>query len=183
MDIEKLIQVVGYMLKKNNGKMNYTKLIKLLYLADRQSIDETDVSITGDTYYSMDDGPVLSTLYDLIKGNAKKEYQQIWDTYFSTVRKNEGFLLAKIIDISDDKIPLYAFDILDSVGTKFKDFRFGQMINYVHNNCPEWKPPNGSSIKIEKATILEKLGRTQEQIDDILEEDEMFNKEELYSCV
>ena len=47
MDIERLIQVVYYILKKYDNTLNYTKLIKLLYLADRKAIDETDSSING----------------------------------------------------------------------------------------------------------------------------------------
>ena len=49
MNLEKLIQVTGYILKKyKETTLNYTKLIKLMYLADRESIREMNVSITGD---------------------------------------------------------------------------------------------------------------------------------------
>ena len=54
MNIEKLIQVVGYILKKyDNHKENFTKIIKILYLADRKSLAESGYSITEDSYVSM----------------------------------------------------------------------------------------------------------------------------------
>jgi len=56
MNIEKLIQTTGYILAKYNGVLNYTKLIKILYLSDRKSLSETGYSITGDSYVSMKDG-------------------------------------------------------------------------------------------------------------------------------
>ena len=60
MDIKKVVQVVGYILSKYQGKLNYTKLIKMLYLADRESMRQTGYPITGDNYVSMPRGVVLS---------------------------------------------------------------------------------------------------------------------------
>ena len=59
-NLEKLIQACNYLLKKNNYSLNYTKLIKLLYLADKESLKGAIQTISGDTYVSMDNGPVLS---------------------------------------------------------------------------------------------------------------------------
>ena len=53
MNQEKLYQSVGYLLEKYNGRLNEVKLIRLLYLADREMIRQTGDSITGDNYFSM----------------------------------------------------------------------------------------------------------------------------------
>jgi hypothetical protein len=47
MDIEKLVQICGYVLRKYNYTLNYTKLIKLLYLADKEALSQSDHTITG----------------------------------------------------------------------------------------------------------------------------------------
>ena len=67
MQIDKLIQTVSYLLKKYDYSLNYTKLIKELYLADRESIRRSGWSITGDSYRNLPYGPVLVNLYDLKK--------------------------------------------------------------------------------------------------------------------
>ena len=41
MNQEKLYQSVGYLLEKYNGRLNEVKLIRLLYLADREMIRQT----------------------------------------------------------------------------------------------------------------------------------------------
>ena len=48
--------------------MSYMKLIKLLYLADREALLRWGRPITFDAYVSMDRGPVLSSVLDLING-------------------------------------------------------------------------------------------------------------------
>jgi uncharacterized phage-associated protein len=57
---QKATQAAARFLKLANGKMNYLKLIKLLYLLDRESLNRRGRPVTGDQYYSMKLGPVLS---------------------------------------------------------------------------------------------------------------------------
>ena len=47
MNIDKLVQVVYYIIARIgiNNTINYTKLIKLLYLSDRKSIENRDFPI------------------------------------------------------------------------------------------------------------------------------------------
>ena len=61
---------------------------------------------------------------------------------------------------------------------QFKDYDFGDMIRYSHKNCPEWKNPEGSSIPIQSREILESIGRTPEEIEQILAEVAVFEEEE-----
>ena len=49
MDIDKLMQMANYLLKKYDFSLNYTKLIKEMYLADRECIKQTGWSISGDS--------------------------------------------------------------------------------------------------------------------------------------
>jgi hypothetical protein len=82
-----------------------------------------------------------------------------------------------------DRIPqgeLSAFEmqILDQIYEHFENFSLGEMINYVHTNCPEWKFPNGSSIPIKPTEILESIGRPPEEIEWILAESNAFEEEE-----
>lgn len=176
MDIEKLIEAVNYILKKYDYSLNFTKLIKLLYLADRQAIDETGMSITGDNYVAMNLGPVLSSLYDLIKNRYKDlRVQSLWNCRFIT-SSNE--IKATSNKIKDNLLSIYEKKVLSKIDRKFHNFKYSSLINYVHNNCPEWTPPNGKSLPITLESILKALGKPQDEIEFILAEDEFYRKEE-----
>ena len=65
----KALQAAAYLLRREKYQsMNYMRLIKVLYLADRESIRLTGRPITGDRFAAMKRGPVLSEVLDLLKG-------------------------------------------------------------------------------------------------------------------
>ena len=176
MNIEKLIQTVGYVLSKYGGVLNYTKLIKLLYLADRKSFERSGRSITGDNYVSMKDGPVLSELYDLVKNRHRVESaQHRWNTEFQTC----GYDLRIIREtIPTGKLSDFDMQALDEIDSKFHSNTYSQMIDYVHDarNCPEWESTN-TSVPLTKSKILKNIGFSKDDIDSILEEEEFYVKE------
>jgi hypothetical protein len=175
MNIEKLIQVCNYLLKKNNFKLSYTKLIKLLYLADKETLDATGSSITGDTYVSMSNGPVLSQLYDLIRGKYRdRDAQTLWNSRFMA----DGYDLIAVTDrIPCGELSKGEMNILDNVYDRFRDSDYNGMIRYVHANCPEWKDPDGSSAPIAMEDILKSLGKTEQEIEWILDDQRAFEEE------
>src|SRR5690242_6025860 len=63
---KKATQAAAQFLRLANGRMNYMKLIKLLYIADREALLRWGRPITTDVYFSMKHGPVLSEVLDLI---------------------------------------------------------------------------------------------------------------------
>jgi len=80
---EKALQAAGVLLERAGGRMEYLRLLKLLYIADREMIAQELSPITGDRVVAMKNGPVLSQVYDLIKGTAAKSGE--WSCYVSTV--------------------------------------------------------------------------------------------------
>jgi uncharacterized phage-associated protein len=176
MDLEKTIQACNYLLKKHNFTMNYTKLIKLLYLADKECLDCTGNTITGDFYFSMPNGPVLSGLLDLIKGKYNDQMaQSLWNSRFM----RSGYdLIAATDRIPDSELSPFDEQVLDKLDSKFEKYEFGDMINYVHTNCPEWQDPQGGSIPITTTAILKSLGKTDDEIEWIIEDQKAFDAEE-----
>src|SRR6266498_4262278 len=65
---QKSIQLAAIFLKLRGGEMKHLKLIKLMYLADREALKRWTHPITGDRYISMKHGPVLSNVLNLING-------------------------------------------------------------------------------------------------------------------
>src|SRR6266852_2860195 len=78
--IEKAIQAIGVLFRQDGVKrMNYMRLLKLLYIANREAIKETGRPITGGPAVAMERGPVLEEVYDLIRGQHRE--MPLWDKY------------------------------------------------------------------------------------------------------
>ena len=56
----KAAQTAARLLKLRGGRMSYLKLIKLMYLIDREALLRWGRPVTTDCYVSMDKGPILS---------------------------------------------------------------------------------------------------------------------------
>jgi uncharacterized phage-associated protein len=67
-DSTRTTQASAILLKLSNGVMTRMRLMKLLYIADRELLAETGRTLTGDRAVAMNYGPVLSNTYNLIKG-------------------------------------------------------------------------------------------------------------------
>ncbi len=80
LDVQKAIQAVGVLLRREGKKAGRLRLLKLLYIADRQSLRETGFPILASRVVAMKHGPVHSEVLDLINGNHSAE--PIWSRYF-----------------------------------------------------------------------------------------------------
>jgi uncharacterized phage-associated protein len=111
-DFAKALQAVGVLLEYEKcRRMSYMRLLKLLYVADRESLAETGRPITGDRALAMQRGPVLSRTQDLIKGQSPRAGE--WDHFVHTDRyemelvadPGRGELskgeVAKLLEVSD----------------------------------------------------------------------------------
>jgi uncharacterized phage-associated protein len=178
--IRKIVQIVNFLLKLNNYRLNYTKLIKLLYLADRESLNRWDETISNDKYVNMKNGPVLSKVYDLIKGcNFRDNIQILWDSYFF---KDNYDLVSHIKDdLSTDELSDREKELLQEIDGQYKSYRYGRMIDIAHE-LPEWKEnnPGDSSIPLYVNEILKKLGRTDDEIRDIEDDHNTYLVEEQF---
>jgi uncharacterized phage-associated protein len=79
--VERAIQASACLLRLDGDRMGYLRLLKLLYIEDREWLDQTGESITGHRAYAMKYGPVLSTLYRLIKGKGSRAGK--WNAYLN----------------------------------------------------------------------------------------------------
>src|SRR5437879_5045314 len=79
-DEVKATEATALFLALRGGQMHYMKLIKLLYMADRIALQRWGIPITTDSYVSMDHGPVVSNIYDLIRRRAEAAS---WSQYIS----------------------------------------------------------------------------------------------------
>ena len=181
--IETIIQIVGWFLKLNNGSMNYTKLIKLMYIADKRALKDYNYSISNDDIVSMKNGPVLSNTYDLIKhtgDNAEIQGINEWNKYFVKTGYELSFkenMEDEINNIlSDDVLWLSDADIeiIEEVYNQYKDYTYSAMIDLIHNALlfPEvnWKQAEiySTSIPMDFITLMKSLNKSDDTIREFL---------------
>ncbi len=164
---KKTTQAVALFLEKNGGKMNYMKLIKLLYLADRGALTHWERPITGDAYVSMPRGPVLSTVLDIINNENYPNIRPYWFKYISTPKDHE-INLEEMPEL--DALSKREIELIDELYEEFKDFNQWEMVDLCHEILPEWEEVKDTSKPIEIETILRTLEKTDDEIEMIDEE-------------
>jgi uncharacterized phage-associated protein len=163
-DERKAAQSAALFLGKAGGKLSILKLQKLLYLADRLSIDRFGYPITDDRMMSLPHGPVLSATLDLINGNTESAPDG-WD-YWIKDRENREVALARsvlrdeLLDLSDADL-----EILDETWGTYGKFTPFQLRDFTHTHCAEWKDPHGSSMPITFMEVLRALGKPPDVIE------------------
>jgi len=156
---QKTAQIAAWFLSQEGGSMPHLKLMKLMYLAERESMATHGFPMTGDRFVAMPHGPVLSITLDHIN-DAVQSSPNGWDDWISD---RAGHVVALARDVNHealDELSRADFSVLESVWKKFGWMTKYQIRDYTHDpkNCPEWKDPDGSSFPIQYEAVFEALG-------------------------
>lgn len=163
----RVTQMAAYLLLKNNGRMAYIKLLKLLYLAERQAMAQWGESISGDRFVSMPHGPVLSQTYDLIRCHNNNE--SFWQSLIKD-EQNYEVSLQHLIDLDDlDELSQAECNILDEIMGQYNHMTPFELVDYTHDHCPEWEDPHGSSYPIRPEALFRAVAKTPEQAQKLTE--------------
>lgn len=166
----KVAQMAAYFASRQGGKINILKLMKLLYLADRESMSRYGVPISFDRFVSMDQGPVLSQTLDLINGSYPQRIAADWDEWISD-RENHDVACNREVDRAGlDCLSDADIEVLDSVWRAFGAMNQWELRDYTHTHLLEWQDPSGSSIPIAEVTILQRVGFSDVEAQELAEE-------------
>ena len=158
LDEIKAAQITARFIKKQDGKdtQNYTKVMKLLYLVEREAMKRWNVSLMGDALCWMDRGPVLSGVYDRIKGESISGGTQ-WGKWFDT----RDYDLVLLDDPGEDHLAEPILDLIDSLHETYKNVEWGKTVDMVHQICQGEQPgePNGTSLPIDREAIFRNVGK------------------------
>ena len=157
----KVAQMAAYLLMRRNGKMSHLKLMKLLYLADREAIRRYGISISEDHAVSMPHGPVLSRTLDYMNGHVRSE-QGGWESWISDKEDHEVSLVRNVEIDALDELSQADIEVLQSVWQKFGPMDRWAITAWTHKNCAEWQDPNGSSFPIKRESIYRAVNHTDE---------------------
>lgn len=156
-------QVAAVFLDKAGGTLPLLKLMKLMYLADRRSMDLHGQPITFDSMVSMPQGPVLSMTLNYANG-AIESGEEGWEDWISdraghdVALKRTGFHRDDLMDLSDADLA-----VIEDTWNRFGHMSKWQLRDYTHNHLGEWRDPHGSSTPIAFEDVFLALGRTPDE--------------------
>ena len=162
----KATQAAARILRLRGGRMSYIKLIKLLYRADREALIRWGRPITTDCYVSMDVGPVVSRIYDLIRNEPSPNSVKIWGKFISDPEDYEVRLLG---DPGSGELSPAEEQLIDEVFRQHGQNSRSAIVDYTYS-LPEWIHPDGGALPIEYRDILRAADKTDAEISAIEEE-------------
>lgn len=140
--------------------MSYLKLIKLLYLLDREALLRWGRPVTTDRYVSMDNGPVVSRIYDLIRSEPAPGTDPIWSRYISAPCEYQVSLSAPM---ETEELSRAEELLIEEIFARFGKLGRWELVKLSHA-LPEWRDPSGSAIAIEYRDILRAGNKTDSEI-------------------
>ena len=160
--IGKATEAACEFLNRAGGQLNIMKLVKLLYLLDRLSLDRRSIPVVGGDYLSMRNGPVASEVLDLINsGRLFGESDTHWEQCVSD-RGDHDIKLEKLPareHLSDAEIKL-----LDEIWAQHGSKDQWQLVEWCHTHCGEWTPLSRGCAPIAVERIGQALGKAPEVV-------------------
>jgi len=168
-DERKAAQAAACLLHKAGGELPMLKLMKLLYLSERLSMQRYGDTITGDAFVSMPHGPVLSMTLNHMNGTMPSKAGG-WETWIADRADNAVALRdeSMVRTPEEDLLALSDTDLecLTEVWAQFGHWDKFKLRDYTHSAaCPEWEDPMGSSRPIPPARLLKALGYGPDQVE------------------
>ncbi len=165
-DNSKAINLLLYVLEKAGGKSDFLTIFKTLYFADKEHLSRYGIAISGDRYIAMENGPVPSGVYDILKVvRGDSPFRQLLETYlpYFSVENQYNVVAHREPDLdefSESEIECLDKSIKENVGLDF-----GTLSKKSHG--PAWKAANANS-EISITEIAKEGGASSEMIKYIL---------------
>lgn len=157
---DRTTQAAARLLALRGGKMSHLKLIKLLYLLDREAWLRFGRPITNDAYCAMKHGPVLSSTLDRI--NERELYGDgYWDRHIAPKVDHEVSIRPGVT-VPNDLLSPAEEALIDEIFERYGKMSRWELRDLTHT-LPEWDPQD-SSCPIDPADILRCEGFSEEDI-------------------
>ncbi len=159
LDVEKAIQAVGVLLRKEGKRASRLRILKLLYIADRTMLEKTGSFILGARLVAMKHGPLHSELLDLINGQHIDE--AIWSRHFRNIGR-DVVLEGDEPDVG--KLSRHEIQLLNEIADARTNSDDWQVADETHQ-FEEWKkhypdPTKSTAHPIPIEDLIDATGRT-----------------------
>ena len=165
----KATEAASLFIKREGGRLNVMKLVKLIYLLDRLSIAKRGIPVVGGVYYSMRNGPVTGELLDIVNaGKLANDADSSWEEFISDRDRHDVALLGDvppIKSISESEIQL-----IDEIYAAHGEKDQWAIRDWCHKNCGEWTPLQNGRENIQVEEIASNVGKTDSEVQRISDE-------------
>jgi hypothetical protein len=155
----------------------YKKLVRLIYIADREALVRLGYTITRGKHCSLPEGPVVSEVNDMLS-NPRYEYAYrssgYWKRHISCTRRNGVTLVS---DPGTGRLGASQIGIVEQVAREHGGKTVWQLGKLTHE-LPEYDKPTGNrqSNPISVTKTLCSSGRTLEEAKAMVREDAAFSE-------
>lgn len=155
-DSRKAAQIAAYFLGMQPG-MEKLKLIKLIYLSEREFVGRFGHPMIYDELYSLKDGPICSSTLNGINGDLEDPY---WSQLVRMDKNNRNVHPATEVDRDAlDEVSDAEIEVLGHVWGRFGTFSASQIRQWTHDNCPEYAEVTKGRLPITYRDLAEAVGR------------------------
>lgn len=155
---------------RSGGRINVMKLVKLIYLLDRLSIQRRGVPVVGGVYFSMRNGPVTSELLDLVNaGELAGESGSRWDELISD-RKDHEIAMRPSVQPERENLSDSEIALIDEINAEHGGKDQWQLRDWCHERCGEWTPLQNGRERISIREMAVNVGRNPEEAARIADE-------------
>jgi len=160
---KKATQATARIIEASGGPTDYLRLMKLIYLSDRESILRRGIPIVGGHYYSMRNGPTIGEVMNFVnRRNAEQWAETISPRFGNEVRLQDR--------PSFESLSKSEMEILDLTVAQHAHRATDELVDWCHENCNEYENVDLSRRKpIEVESILRAGGKSAKAIQKVLE--------------
>jgi uncharacterized phage-associated protein len=138
----------------HGGSIPHVKLMKLLYFVERRWLIERGTTIFEDSFFAMDEGPVLSEVYNCMKDPSNGT--SVGDTWRLVLSQIDNETITRKGELNPSQYLTQAqLKLVDAIWDQYGSMSKDEIVKEAHQ-LPEWNALQGSSIFIKYISVLEK---------------------------
>jgi len=164
-------QVVAFFAcKEEKRTISKLKVIKLIYISDRESIKTQGEPILSDDRFSLDHGPINSATLSLIDGSGSATQLTTFKQFVTRIDSRTSVSKRDFSRDDFDELSDMDIEVLESVWEEHGNKSASALRAWTHrkSNVPEYsEPPAGSRTEISLSDIYKAVGVDSEALADL----------------
>lgn len=154
-DEKKAAQIANAFASKSKDGLDKMKLIKLIYLAEREFVSRHGHPMLFDEFYSLEHGPICSSA---LNGLNLELDEKLWGSF---IRKDDNKIIATGTPKREalDHVSAAEWKALDDTWAKYGHMTAAELRAHTHDNCAEYEEvPSGRRLQISYKDLFKALG-------------------------
>ena len=148
-DHEKSVEIIGFFLSEAGKPQDKLKLIKLIYLADRLSMERRGKPLNFDSYYSLPHGPIASSA---LNGMNQMFAHRAWA---KLAIAGDNRAVSAVKNIGTEHLSVAETKILAETWKRYGHMNALEIRDWTHKNCDEYVEVKSSRLSIDLDEIFE----------------------------